>query len=70
MKKCVDVRSIKVCVQKITYIWNLSTCTRKIDKFFGSPTGGSCNKSIEVTKTVPTKWISANFYILLTFLLP
>ena len=54
------------------YIWSLATCSCKNGKCLASIIDNSlirCDEIIETTKTVPTKSISTNFYILLTFLL-
>ena len=54
------------------YIWSLATCSCKNGKCLAGIIDKSvirCDEIIETTKTVPTKSISTNFYILLTFLL-
>ena len=58
-------------------MWNPATCSYENGKYVGSITYGSVitrDKVIDttkriLTKTVPTKSNSKNFYILLTFLL-
>ena len=54
------------------YTWNPSICSCENGKNLGSIIGDSvimCDKIIEAIKTIPTKAIEINFYILLAFLL-
>ena len=65
-----------MCAKK-DFIWNPATCACENDKYLRNGIDNSvimCHEIIDVTKTaltktVPTKCTSKNFYIFLTFLL-